>query len=117
MKDWTGNRKSTFATLGASSHSEHDRETNDYYATDPNAIGSLFQVEKFSRTIWEPACGEGHLGKRMEEYDKDVFASDIVQRGGTATIFLISCHSTGNGTGTSLPIRLTSTRKSLLKSH
>ena len=29
MKDWTGNQKSTFVTLGASNHSEKDRETND----------------------------------------------------------------------------------------
>lgn len=33
MKDWKENTRSTFATLGASTHSDHDREENDYYAT------------------------------------------------------------------------------------
>ena len=33
-KDWIGNKKSTFSTLGASSHSEHDRQVDDYYATE-----------------------------------------------------------------------------------
>ena len=31
MKDWTGNKKSTFVTLGASNHSEGEREVNDFY--------------------------------------------------------------------------------------
>ena len=34
-KDWTGNGKSIFTTLGASNHTEKEREINDYYATDP----------------------------------------------------------------------------------
>ena len=33
-KDWIGNKKSTFSTLGASNHSEHNREENVYYATE-----------------------------------------------------------------------------------
>ena len=60
MKDWTGNKKSIFTTLGASSHSDHEREINDYYATEPRVIDELFERENFSDTIWECACGEGH---------------------------------------------------------
>lgn len=37
QKDWTG-KGSTYRTLGASNHVDHERETNDYYATDPDAI-------------------------------------------------------------------------------
>lgn len=81
MKDWTGNKKSTFATLGASSHSASDREMHDYYATEPSTIDDLFAVHKFSDTIWESACGEGHLSKRMEEYGKSVFSTDLIDRG------------------------------------
>lgn len=33
MKDWTGNSKSIYTTLGASNHTDKARETNDYYAT------------------------------------------------------------------------------------
>lgn len=40
-KDWTGNGKSIFTTLGASNHTDKERETNDYYATDPIAIDAL----------------------------------------------------------------------------
>lgn len=80
-KDWTGNKKTTFATLGSSSHSDHDREQHDYYATDPSAIEDLFSVENFSQTIWEPSCGEGHLSKKMEEQGKDVLSTDLVDRG------------------------------------
>lgn len=42
-KDWTGNGKSIFTTLGASNHTDKERETNDYYATDPIAIDALLR--------------------------------------------------------------------------
>lgn len=79
-KDWTGNSKTTFVTLGASNHSDHERATHDYYATDPKAIDELFKVEQFRGTIWEPACGEGHLSKRMIELGKEVYSSDLIDR-------------------------------------
>lgn len=62
-KDWTGNKKTTFVQLGASNHSNKERENNDYYATDPNALLLLLeQLEKdnikLHDRIWECACGE-----------------------------------------------------------
>ena len=81
MKDWTGNKKTTFTTLGASSHSEHERELNDYYATDPIAIDLLCEVEKFNEFILEPACGQGHLSKRLIENGYQVYSSDLIDRG------------------------------------
>ena len=80
-KDWTGNAKSTFSTLGASSHSEGERETNDYYATDPDTINALLAVEEFDIKIWEPACGEGHLSKRLTDLGKEVTSTDLIDRG------------------------------------
>lgn len=80
-KDWTGNKKSTFTTLGASSHSDHDREQNDYYATEPRVIDELFKRENFSDVILEPACGEGHLSKEIEKYAKIVISEDLIYRG------------------------------------
>lgn len=99
MKDWTGNKRTTFATLGASSHSEHDREENDYYATDPKTIAPLFEVENFSDMIWEPACGGGHLAKEMEEnYCKSVLSTDLVYRGyGTGDIDFLASTDAWNG--------------------
>lgn len=31
-KDWTGNQRSIYTTLGASNHSDKDRQQHDYYA-------------------------------------------------------------------------------------
>ena len=45
-RDWTGNYNSIYKTLGASSHTDEEREANDYYATDPVAIDKLLTVEK-----------------------------------------------------------------------
>lgn len=40
-KDWTGNYNSIFKTLGASNHTDSEREQHDYYATEPKAIDVL----------------------------------------------------------------------------
>jgi len=37
-KDWSGNHKSIYTTLGASSHTLNIREENDFYATEPKAV-------------------------------------------------------------------------------
>lgn len=92
MKDWTGNSKATFVTLGASNHSEHDREENDYYATEPKAVDFLLDVENFEGSIWENACGEGHLSKRMIEKGLEVISTDLIDRGyGTGNIDFFEC--------------------------
>jgi len=62
MKDWTGDKKSVFVTLGASNHSDLPRQEHDYYATDPRAIDALLTIEKFYGNIWEAACGGGAYG-------------------------------------------------------
>ena len=61
MKDWTGNRKSMFVTLGASNHTDKERESNDFCATDPIAIDKLVKVIQLPRKVWECACGTGCL--------------------------------------------------------
>lgn len=73
----------SFRHIGASAHTEKDRNKFDYYATDPRAIDDLFNRESFSNKIWEPACGEGHLSKRISELNPDtgIYSSDIVDRG------------------------------------
>lgn len=81
-KDWTGNKKSTFVTLGASSHSDTERQQHDYYATDPSAIDSLNSIIPLNNLrIWEPACGGGHLSKRMENFGATVISTDLYDRG------------------------------------
>lgn len=89
MKDWTGNTKAIYSTLGASNHADHDRQDDDYYATEPVAVEMLLDLEKFSHDIWEPACGEGHISKVLESHGYSVKSSDLVDRGyGTVGDFL-----------------------------
>lgn len=98
MKDWTGSQNAIFTTLGASNHSLHDRETHDYYATEPRVIDELFSVERFSEHIWEPACGEGHLSKKMEEHGKLVRSTDLIYRGyGDGNVDFLSTQAAWNG--------------------
>ena len=80
-KDWTGNKKTTFTCLGASNHTEHEREANDYYATDPKAAEFLLGAEPELNNIWECACGEGHLAKVFDQANKLGLATDLIYRG------------------------------------
>ena len=80
-KDWTGNSNSVYKTIGASNHTDEEREQNDYYATEPKAVKELLRVESFCHNIWEPACGEGHMSKVLMDSGFSVKSTDIVDRG------------------------------------
>ncbi|MCM1441144.1 MAG: class I SAM-dependent methyltransferase [Roseburia sp.] len=80
-KDWTGNRASVYAVLGASSHSAGARAQDDYYATEPRAMELLLAEEAFAPAVWECACGEGHLSRVLEAHGHKVVSTDLVYRG------------------------------------
>lgn len=80
-KDWTGDYNSIYRAIGASNHSDYERQIHDYYATEPKAAELLLEVEKFSPIIWECACGEGHLSKVLEKAGHSVLSTDLVYRG------------------------------------
>ena len=80
-KDWAGNKKSVFAALGASNHSKQERESLDYYATEPKAIDLLASKFSITHKVWECACGGGSLSKRLTELGHEVVSTDIVDRG------------------------------------
>lgn len=86
-KDWNGNVNSVWKTLGASNHTDNEREQDDYYATDPAAIDKLLAVEQPHNFIWECACGGGHLSERLSERGYNVFNTDIKNRGYTKQHF------------------------------
>lgn len=71
----------TFTTIGASNHSERIRPNEDYYATDPKAVELLLENETFNQTIWECACGEGHIAKVLESNGYSVISTDLIDRG------------------------------------
>lgn len=82
-KDWTGNNKSIYTCLGASNHTQEDRQINDFYATEPKAIDVLIEEGKhqFCDNILEPAAGTGHLSERLIKYGYKVTSYDLIDRG------------------------------------
>ena len=99
-KDWTGNSKSVYTTLGASNHTEDEREQHDYYATDPIAIDVLINDAKseINYNVWECAWGEGHLAKRLSDYGYNVTATDLIDRGfGIGDVNFLETNTIFNG--------------------
>ena len=82
-KDWTGNAASIYKTLGASNHTDKERESDDFYATEPKAIDILCAYPHISlpHGVWEPSCGSGCLSKRLEELGHHVVSTDLIDRG------------------------------------
>lgn len=97
-KDWIGNKKSTFVTIGASSHSDNERQREDYYATEPKAVEELLKIETFCDSILEPACGEGHISEVLKRNGYHVVSRDLVDRGyGDVADFLSVDNTLWNG--------------------
>lgn len=69
--------------LGASAHATENRQSRDYYATDPQALVDFLNQfcldgERLDGIkVWEPACGEGNLSKILEKHTSYVKNSDI----------------------------------------
>lgn len=84
-KDWTGSYNSIYKTLTASNHSDGEREINDFYATDPEALQMFLDKLKSDnitliKNIWECACGQGHLSEVLLKNRFNVFSSDLINR-------------------------------------
>lgn len=80
MKDWKGGSASVFKTLGASNHTDHERQKEDYYATEPLATQWLCKLETFNKRILETSCG-GHISEVLKSYGYDVTSRDLIDRG------------------------------------
>ncbi len=93
LKGWIGTEKFLNGNIRSL-----NAERNDYYATDPKAIELLLEQEAFSRNVWEPACGEGHISKVLEEKGYNVRSSDLIDRGyGTGEIDFLNQTSIFDG--------------------
>ena len=71
--------------MGARNGAKQERETLDFYATHPQAVylfmnSALADGLKFNPTIWECACGNGHISEVLKKYGFNVVNSDIVKR-------------------------------------
>jgi hypothetical protein len=71
---------------------EEKTDSLDYFPTPPWATRALVELvlPRFGsdittafpiETIWEPACGEGHMAEVLSEYSKRVAASDVKDYG------------------------------------
>lgn len=59
-----------------------NREKDDFYATPDWAIDALLDREAFEGEIWEPACGDGAICKRLQHYGyTNIYATDLIDRG------------------------------------
>lgn len=61
--------------------SERQRAEHDFYRTPTAATAALLKVEQFSAEVWEPACGDGALGKVLFDHGYVVVATDLFDRG------------------------------------
>lgn len=58
-----------------------DKNGGDFYPTPTWATRALLDVETFTGTIWEPACGDGSMSRVLEETGCWVTSSDLYDRG------------------------------------
>ena len=97
MKEWKGNKNSAHAAIAAhNGKGKSDRQEDDFYATDPEALELLINApyvygqlaKQYLRLckdddyyIWEPAAGTGNLSNWLKEHGYNVIASDLKFRG------------------------------------
>lgn len=70
-----------YSTLGASNHASGERAQYDLYCTHPDAVTELLKLETFSRDIWEPCDGLGHISDTLVANGYNVRKSDLLTRG------------------------------------
>ena len=58
------------------------RIEGDFYATPPENVACLAHYVDLSQVaVWEPACGEGHISKRLSGIAACVVSTDLYDRG------------------------------------
>ena len=61
-----------------------ERECNDFYATDPNAVRDSLDFFKrigLSNNVWECCCGTGCISSVLSNADYTVKSTDLIYRG------------------------------------
>ena len=55
-----------------------DRSATDFYPTPPEATFAVARWMQLSgKTVWEPACGAGHMSRALEECGATVVSSEL----------------------------------------
>ncbi|MCA0025499.1 MULTISPECIES: SAM-dependent methyltransferase [unclassified Mesorhizobium] len=68
------------AAVGTDSATAAERG-NNLYETPPEAMRTLLSLTRFSRRVWEPACGKGAISRMLEDAGYEVEISDLVDYG------------------------------------
>lgn len=72
---------------------QFERVEGDFYPTPPenlDCLGTYLDLQ--SLVVWEPACGEGHLSKRLQELGAGCVSTDLFDRGfGVAGVDFLKC--------------------------
>lgn len=84
-------RANVYTQIGASNHVSEDRQKDDFYSTDPQAVEVLINklIElgvDIPQNIIETSVGMGHIAKVFEAHGHTVHGYDIVDRGYLNTI-------------------------------
>jgi len=63
-----------------------ERQVDDFYATDPEALELFYKKfnedgNEIAVDVWEPSCGMGHLSRVLENHGHLVLSTDLVNRG------------------------------------
>ena len=74
-------RSSTSLPFNADGRVHPTRARFEYYPTPPQGTRALLSVEDFDGSIWEPACGEGHISNVLVNAGYDVVSTDLILRG------------------------------------
>jgi hypothetical protein len=73
----------TFIGMSEGKSEKRPREENDFYPTPEECTRLLLQAEKdfLPQQIWECSCGDGAIGKLLQEAGHEVIGTDLVDRG------------------------------------
>ena len=93
-------RNKIYSTLGATSHTDHERAAHDLYCTPPEAIDRLLKGgAEIDKNVWECCCGLGHLSEKLKSLGYEVYSSDLIDRGyGEGGIDFLEYYERFNGT-------------------
>jgi hypothetical protein len=76
--------------------SANDRSSTDFYPTPPEVTKALMTFLNLPKyyTIWEPACGEGHMSKSIEGMGYQVISTELNETSyGETGIDFLNCES------------------------
>lgn len=68
-----------FGSRIACGNTAYKRNASDFYPTPPEATQALLNFLRIPEgtTVWEPACGEGHMVEVLEKNNLNVIGTDI----------------------------------------